>query len=100
MIEITSCENGYVVVIDDRRFVAFTLMDAARLTGETAPIPGRICYAPGKSREDVWSACRMWEEGLRISAIKELRDVYNVQFGLQEIKELFEAFQCTEREVE
>jgi len=92
MTHIRSVTNGFIVTTDSGdEHIAKTLLEAAAICGEYVPgSDNYVAYAPGKSLSNVIEIRRLWRDGQKISAIKELRNCFEPRFNLLESKQLLE----------
>ena len=84
-------QNGFV--IEDsygNLYIAHTLLEAARLAGETVPDGGRTEYNTNRSAADLDAVRCMFQAGDKIGAIKLLRDCFTPRLALREAKDLVE----------
>jgi ribosomal protein L7/L12 len=87
--KIRQVSNGYIVTDSSgNEQVALTLIDAARLIGETIPAPGATTYAPGYGSYNIESVNTHAQRGETIAAIRELRDCFAPRLGLREAKDI------------
>ena len=91
MTNIQSVSNGYIVTTcSGDVYVAKTLMEAATLSGEYIPRGDYVVYAHDKGVSNLSEIRRLWHDGQKISAIKELRACFEPRFNLLEAKQLLE----------
>jgi len=92
MINIRSVTNGFIVVTDSGdEHIAKTLLEAATICGEYVPgSDDYIAYVPGKNVYTLIEIRKLWRDGQKIAAIKELRSCFAPRFSLRESKELLE----------
>jgi ribosomal protein L7/L12 len=83
--------NGFV--LEDscgNLHIASTLLDAARLAGESVPGGGHTTYESNKGFHDLNDVRKFFRAGQKIEAIKRLRDCFTPRLGLREAKDLVE----------
>jgi len=85
--------NGFILTDDsDSEYISKTLVEAAQLAGELLPPEGasNTVYTNYSRADNLAQVRELARQGLKISAIKALRDAFTPRLGLREAKDLIE----------
>ncbi len=83
--------NGFV--LEDsygNLHIASTLLDAARVAGESVPGGGQTTYESNKGFQNLNEVRKLFHDGRKIDSIKLLLDCFTPRLGLREAKDLVE----------
>lgn len=84
-------QNGFVIEdVYGNLHIAHTLLDAARIAGESVPNSGQTAYESSKGFQDLNEVRKLFHDGRKIDSIKLLRDCFTPRLGLREAKDLVE----------